>query len=127
MPGVHSFIIYEKIHLINKGKAMLTKLEDQVLLAVWKFRGEAYGVNVYQHLEKVTESSVAVGVAYFTLDRLTKKGLLRSYKGEPTAVRGGMRKKYYEITKEGLTALEESKKVHDRIWESYPNPGTIIG
>ncbi len=104
---------------------MLTKLEDQILLAVWKFRGKAYGVNVYEHLENVTESKVAVGVVYFTLDRLTKRGLLHSYKGEPTAVRGGMRKKYYEITKDGMATLEDSKKIHDRIWEDYPNLGTI--
>ena len=36
---------------LRKGiPAMLTKLEDQVLMAVWKFQGEAYGVNVFQHL-----------------------------------------------------------------------------
>ncbi len=100
---------------------MLTKLEDQILLTVWKLRGKAYGVNVFQELTKIGDSKVAVGVVYFTLDRLTKRGLLQSYKGEPTAVRGGMRKKYYKIAKEGITALAESKKVHDRLWESFSN------
>ena len=76
---------------------MLTKLEDQILLSVWKFQGKAYGINVYQHLEQMTQSKVAIGVVYFTLDRLAKRGYLESYKGEPTAVRGGMRKKYYKI------------------------------
>ena len=71
---------------------MLTKLEDQILLSVWKFKGKAYGINVYQHLEHMTQSKVAIGVVYFTLDRLAKRGYLESYKGEPTAVRGGMRK-----------------------------------
>lgn len=99
---------------------MLTKLEDQILLSVWKFQGRAYGINVYQHLEKLTQSKVAIGVVYFALDRLTKRGLLESYKGEPTAARGGMRKKYYRITQKGLDELSASKKVNDRIWSEFP-------
>lgn len=99
---------------------MLTKLEDQILLSVWKFQGKAYGINVYQHLEQMTQSKVAIGVVYFTLDRLAKRGYLESYKGEPTAVRGGMRKKYYKITQQGIDALTTSKKVNDRIWSEFP-------
>ena len=99
---------------------MLTKLEDQILLSVWKFQGKAYGINVYQHLEQMTQSKVAIGVVYFTLDRLAKKGYLESYKGEPTAVRGGMRKKYYRITHKGIEALAASKKINDRIWSEFP-------
>lgn len=98
---------------------MLTKLEDQILLSVWKFQGKAYGINVYQHLERITQTKVAIGVVYFALDRLTKRGFLESYKGEPTSVRGGMRKKYYRITQEGLDALAASKKVNDRIWSEF--------
>lgn len=99
---------------------MLTKLEDQILLSVWKFQGKAYGTNVYQHLEKIAQTKVAIGVVYFALDRLTKRGFLESYKGEPTAVRGGMRKKYYRITKKGQEALTTSKKMNDRIWSEFP-------
>jgi len=106
---------------------MLTKLEDQILMTVWKFKGEAYGVNVYQHLEKITDTKVAVGVVYFALDRLTKKGFLQSYKGEPSAVRGGMRKKYYKVTKEGIAELDKSKAVHDRIWEGFQDLATESG
>ena len=99
---------------------MLTKLEDQILLSVWRFQGNAYGINVYQHLEQMTQSKVAIGVVYFTLDRLAKRGYLESYKGEPTAIRGGMRKKYYKITQKGIDALTTSKKVNDRIWSEFP-------
>jgi DNA-binding PadR family transcriptional regulator len=99
---------------------MLTKLEDQILLSVWKFQGKAYGISVYQHLENLTQSKVAIGVVYFALDRLTKRGFLESYKGEPTAVRGGMRKKYYSITQKGLDALGASKKANERIWSEFP-------
>ncbi len=98
---------------------MLTKLEDQVLLTVWRFQGDAYGISVYQHLEKVTGSKVAIGVVYFALDRLSKRGLLKTYKGEPTAVRGGMRKKHYKITDEGISELDKSKKANDQLWDGF--------
>lgn len=99
---------------------MLTKLEDQILMTVWKFKDEAYGVNIYQHLNGIIQSKVAMGVVYANLDRLVRKGYLQAYLGEPTAVRGGMRKKYFRITDSGLQQLSESKKVHDQIWEGFP-------
>jgi DNA-binding PadR family transcriptional regulator len=98
---------------------MITKLEEQILLTVLKFKGKAYGINIYQHLEDITGSKVAIGVIYFALDRLNKRGLLSSYKGEPTAVRGGMSKKYYKVTKTAISELMESKKVSDMLWEDF--------
>jgi DNA-binding PadR family transcriptional regulator len=98
---------------------MLTKLEDQVLLAVMQIKDQAYGIKVYQHLEKLTDNKLAIGVVYFALDRMTKRGYLESYKGEPTPVRGGMRKKYYRITEAGIAALTESKKAYDLLWQGF--------
>ena len=100
---------------------MLTKLEDQTLLTVWRMQGKAYGINIFQSLEERTGKKMAVGVVYFALDRMTKKGLLESYKGEPTSVRGGMRKRYYRINRAGIAALQESKKIHDSVWEGFPD------
>jgi len=37
---------------------MLTKLEDQILLTVLKFEGTAYGINIYKHIEKITDSKM---------------------------------------------------------------------
>jgi DNA-binding PadR family transcriptional regulator len=102
-----------------EARTVLTKLEDQILMTVWKFNKEAYGVNIYQHLHAVTESNIALGVIYANLDRLERKGYLKSYLGEPTAVRGGMRKKYFMITKIGKTELAKSKQILDKIWQDF--------
>jgi DNA-binding PadR family transcriptional regulator len=98
---------------------MLTKLEEQILMAVWKFNGEGYGVNIFQYLEKIVEKKLTLGVVYDTMERLRKKGCLVAIMGEPTPVRGGMRKKYYRITDEGIEALAKSKAAHDRIMEGF--------
>ena len=98
---------------------MLTKLEEQILMAVWKFDGEGYGVNIFQYLEEIVEKRLTLGVVYDTMERLRKKGCLEAFMGEPTPVRGGMRKKYYHISDEGIEALAKSKATHDRIMEGF--------
>ena len=48
-----------------------------------------------------------MGALYATLDRLEKKGYLRSWWSEPKAERGGRRKRLFEITGLGEQALGE--------------------
>ena len=98
---------------------MLTKLEEQVLMTVWKFEGEGYGVNVYNHLEKIVEKRITLGVVYDTMERLRKKGCLDTQMGDPTPVRGGMRKKYYRITPTGIEALVKAQEAHEKIMEGF--------
>lgn len=98
---------------------MLTKLEEQILMTVWKFEGEGYGVNIYRYLEKVNEKKVTLGVVYDVMERLRKKGYLHTQMGDPTPVRGGMRKKYYTITDEGIQKLARSKEAHDKIMAGF--------
>ena len=98
---------------------MLTKLEEQVLVTVWKFDGEGYGVNVFNHLEKIVEKKITLGVIYDTMERLRKKGCLDTQMGDPTPVRGGMRKKYYQITKAGIEALVKAQETHEKVMEGF--------
>ncbi len=69
---------------------MLTKLEEQILMTVWRFDGEGYGVSIFQFLEKNVERKITMGVVYDTMERLRKKGMLETFMGEPTPVRGGI-------------------------------------
>ena len=98
---------------------MLTKLEDQVIMTVWKFKGEGYGVNIFQHLNEINEKRVTMGVIYDVLERLVKNGYVLAYTGEPTPVRGGMRKKYYKITEQGINELIKSKEINDKIMNGF--------
>jgi DNA-binding PadR family transcriptional regulator len=98
---------------------MLTKLEEQVLMTVLKYRGEGYGVNIFQHLNSVNKKRVTVGVVYEILDRLTNYGYISATMGPKTPVRGGMKKKFYQITEVGIEALIESKNVYDKIMDGF--------
>lgn len=77
------------------------KFEMEVLFAVWGLRDNAYGVTIAERLGERTGKEPTIGKLYTTLERLTNKGLLESHLGEPTKVRGGRRKKFFQITGSG--------------------------
>ncbi len=95
---------------------MLSKPEELVLLAVWKLKENAYGVTIRNHIIEKSGTEWTIGAIYVPLSRLTKQGLLEAIIGEPTAERGGKRKKYYRLTDLGLESLDYSKKVSDTMW-----------
>jgi len=100
---------------------MLTKLEELILLSVWKLEKNAYGTTIYKHIQKVTGKRLSLGGVYFPLDRLTKKGYLKSYVGEATEERRGLSKRYYEITDKGIAALNDIKRINEILWAGYPD------
>jgi PadR family transcriptional regulator PadR len=87
----------------------LGKFELPVLAAVARLRGNAYGVSVMDEVSKREGREVAYGAVHVTLDRLKDKGFVTSKMGEPTAERGGRRKRYYEITGKGEAALATAR------------------
>ncbi len=100
--------------------ADLTKLEEQILLSVWKLGDNAYGLTIYEHIGKITGKKMAIGGIYFPLERLVKKRFLNAYQGEPTKVRGGQSKRFYRLTELGIKALLEEKKAHEKFWKALP-------
>ena len=48
------------------------------------------------------------------------KGFVNSKFGESTAIRGGKRKKYYELTALGARVLEEAKELRMSMWNAIP-------
>jgi|SRR5690606_1690484 len=83
----------------------LGEFEQLVLLSVLRLDADAYGATIRRDIEARTQRSIAIGSIYTTLDRLEAKHLLRSHMGEPTAERGGRRRKFYALTKAGRVAL----------------------
>jgi PadR family transcriptional regulator PadR len=99
----------------------LTRKEELIMLSILNLKQEAYLIAIVDHLSKVTSKTVSVTSVYFPLDRLEKLGLIESYFGEATSVRGGRRKKIYQITQQGFVFLDEYKRISDLLWEDYLN------
>ena len=89
--------------------------EEQVMLAVLRTGGEAYGMNVRRELERVTRRDVTIGSVYITLDRLEAKGLVSSAR---TAARvDSLSRRVFSVTSAGAQALAETKAIRDRLWQ----------
>ena len=88
--------------------AALGDFEQLVLLGVLRLADEAYGASIRQEIHARSGRDVSINAVYTTLDRLEAKGLLRSWVGEPTAQRGGRRRKHYAVTPSGITAMRHA-------------------
>ena len=88
----------------------LGAFEELVLLAVCGLRDSAYAVPVQQRIEERGNRRVTMGSVYATLDRLEKKGMLRSRIGPATGKPGGKAKRFYEPTGTGLAALSTTRE-----------------
>ena len=86
----------------------LGSFEQLVLLAILRIGKDAYGVSVQEEIERATGRSVTPGALYRALDRLEARGLVTSAEGEPTAERGGRRRRTLEVTREGARELTEA-------------------
>jgi len=104
------------------GGSMPSDFEQQVLLAVWRLGNAAYGAAVRDEIEERTGRSVAQGAVYVTLVRLEKKGLLHSRVADPTPVRGGKAKRYFEILPEGIEGVTTAREAMERLWDGLPDP-----
>ena len=84
----------------------LGEFEQLVLLALVHLGSDAYGATVRREIEARTGREVAISAVYTTLERLEGKGFVRSRVGEPTAQRGGRRRRHFELLPAGARALK---------------------
>jgi DNA-binding PadR family transcriptional regulator len=96
---------------------LVAEFELRVLLTVRRLGDDAYAVAVHEDLERRTKQRASIGAVYITLDRLERKGLLGSRLGDPTPERGGRAKRYFRLTRAGLSAARDECRLMRRLWE----------
>jgi PadR family transcriptional regulator PadR len=98
-------------------KMSLGEFEQLLLLAIVHLNEHAYGVTIRQEIETRTDREVAIGALYTSLDRLERKGYVRSSMSGPTAQRGGRSRRYFRLTAAGGAALRQSHDRLARMWK----------
>jgi DNA-binding PadR family transcriptional regulator len=83
----------------------LGEFEQIVLMAVVRLEGGAYGATIRREIESRTGRQLSISGVYTTLERMEEKGYVRSWIGEPTAERGGRRRKHFALLPPGKRAL----------------------
>lgn len=101
----------------------LGDLEELLLLVALRLGPDAHGAAIRDELEEQVGRSVSVSTVYVTLMRLEEKGYVHSALGQPEAVRGGKARRLFEVSPEGVAALEAQRDVRDRLWEGVEADG----
>ena len=91
---------------------MLGPFEYQVLATLQAEPNDAYGVTIRSRMSARTGKTPSIGALYTTLDRLVEKGFAKSRWGEATAARGGRRKRFYEISADGVRAIRHTQAAY---------------
>jgi len=86
----------------------LGEFEQLVLMAVVRLEADAYGATIRRDIEARTGRRLSISAVYTTLERLEQKGCVRSRIGEPTAERGGRRRKHFALRPSGARALRNA-------------------
>jgi len=97
-------------------KGYLGEFEELVLLTIAALGTDAYGITIKENIDSRTRRSLSIGALHSTITRLEEKGFIKSWLGEPTQIRGGRRKRYFELTHSGKVALHEIKSLRDELW-----------
>ncbi|HMD33586.1 MAG TPA: helix-turn-helix transcriptional regulator [Vicinamibacterales bacterium] len=98
---------------------ILGSFEQAVLLAIVRLDEDAYGRAILNEVARRLERDVAAGAVQATLDRLERKGLVRSRLGSGTPIRDGRARRFYAVQAEGLRALNDAKAAHASIWRGF--------
>ena len=103
----------------------LTDLEQLLLLAVLRLKGEGWGAAIQGELETRAERRVSLGSIHVTLGRLEEQGLVVSEKADPTGERGGKSRRLYTATDRGRVALARGRRILAQMWEGVAAEGGL--
>jgi PadR family transcriptional regulator PadR len=95
---------------------ILSRSEEIVLLAIWKLKGNAYGVTIRELVSRDTGHDWTFGAIYKPLKKLAHKGYVEKSSSGPSTERGGRAKFMYTLTRDGKEALREIRRIHESLW-----------
>lgn len=96
------------------------ELEELILLTVGILHDDAYGVSVLQELKAQTGRDLNISAVHAVLNRLEEKGFLNSTMGGATNERGGRRKRFYSLSADGRTAVDELREMREKLYNQLP-------
>ena len=99
----------------------LGEFEELVLLTVGILYDDAYGLAITDELEKQTGRKVMMSSVHKSLVRLEQKDFLYSEMSEPSAARGGRKKKLYFLTDTGKEAVKHAYELRNKMWNQVPS------
>ena len=101
--------------------SFVSRVEEMLLLAIWKLGDDAYGAAIFHQVEQDTGSAWLSGSVYGALTRLKKNGYVRTTGTEKSPGQTGRPRIYYTLTEIGMNKLIAIQKVNHSLWNGVPN------
>jgi PadR family transcriptional regulator, regulatory protein PadR len=97
-------------------EVLLTTVEQLLMAEILLEENDAYGSSIYDKAVEIAKpTKVSFGSLYPTLDRLERRGFLKSRISDPIPERGGRSRRYFSVTGSGQKALKHSEALSRRI------------
>ena len=105
---------------------LLSRIDEILLLAIWKLKDEAYGIAIRNQVEKDTGITWLSEAIYAPLSRLKDKGYVGSTTAGKSTEKGGRPRVYYRLTASGLASLISIQEVNRALWRGVPDLSKIL-
>jgi PadR family transcriptional regulator PadR len=99
----------------------LTRIEEIMLLAIWKLKDQAYGIAIREQVEKDTCVKWLSGAIYVPLSRLKASGYVKTRKAGRSAELGGRPRIYYTLSPLGMKKLISLQTMNKTLWANVPD------
>lgn len=90
---------------------------EELVLIILLMKHETNGVEIVKEYETQFGQSITLPTIHVVLKRLEKKGLVRSFMGDPTPERGGRSKRLYRATNTGFEAAQYLHGKRNAMWQ----------
>ncbi len=100
---------------------LISRIEEILLLAIWKLKDNAYGISIREQVEHETGIEWMSGAIYAPLNRLKKNGYVRTCQIQGSGGKGGRPRIYYQLTEMGKRKLIAIQEVSQSIWQNVPD------
>jgi DNA-binding PadR family transcriptional regulator len=94
----------------------LSRIEEILLLAIWKLDDNAYGISIREQVEKDTSVKWLSGAIYGPLSRLRKNGYVTIEMAEQGNDQRGRPRIYYTLTTVGKEKLQAIQVLNRVMW-----------
>ena len=100
---------------------ILSRIEEILLLAIWKLQDNAYGITIREQVQRDTGQRLLPGAIYAPLSRLKKNRYVLTRSSNLSTDRGGRPRIYYQLSPLGQKKLAESQEIVQAIWTDVPD------
>lgn len=100
---------------------IVTRLEEAILIAIWRLQGNAYGVTINKQTSQSFDKNYTMGALYYSLDQLLRKGYVSKIIKSNDNDSFGRNRTYYNLTTKGKRALHKARTYQKSLWKGIPD------